>query len=149
MFCKNYLQVYGLSFHSPNSIFHRAKIFNFNAAYQFSFQGFYFIFLVSYQKVIKLTWISYYILNFRLWSILDYEPNEVGQRLTEFCQENALVITNILFNNTRHDFTHGHHQMVNTKIKLITFYVAKDREAVYSQQRQNLELTVAQIFNFS
>ena len=39
--------------------------------------------------------------------------------------------------------------MVNTKIKLITFYVAKDSEAVYSQQRQNLELTVAQIFNFS
>ena len=47
------------------------------------------------------------------------------------------------------DFTHGHHQMVNTKIKSITFFVAKDGEAVYSQQKQDLELTVAQIISFS
>ena len=33
------------------------------------------------------------------------------------------------------DFTHGHHQMVNTKIKSITFFVAEDGEAVYSQQK--------------
>ena len=39
--------------------------------------------------------------------------------------------------------------MVNTKIKLITFFVAKDGEAVYSQQKQDLELTVAQIVSFS
>ena len=39
--------------------------------------------------------------------------------------------------------------MVNTKIKLITFFVAKDGEAVYSQQKQDLELTVAQIISFS
>ena len=51
--------------------------------------------------------------------------NEAGQRLTEFCQENALVIANTLFNNTRDDSTHGHHQMVNTEIKLIIFFVAK------------------------
>ena len=48
-----------------------------------------------------------------------------------------------------HYFTHGHHQMVNIKIKLITFFVAEDGEAVYSQQKQNLELTVAQIISFS
>ena len=29
--------------------------------------------------------------------------------------------------------THGHHQMVNTKIRLILFFVAKDGEALYSQ----------------
>ena len=29
--------------------------------------------------------------------------NEAGQRLTEFCQENALVIANILFQLVRHD----------------------------------------------
>ena len=29
--------------------------------------------------------------------------NETGQRLTEFCQENALVTANTLFNNTRED----------------------------------------------
>ena len=33
------------------------------------------------------------------------------------------------------------------KIKLIEFFVAKDGEAVYSQQKQDLELTVAQIMN--
>ena len=45
------------------------------------------------------------------------------------------------FNNTRDDFTHGHHQMVNTEIKLITFFVAEGGEAVYSQHKQDLELT--------
>ena len=39
--------------------------------------------------------------------------------------------------------------MVNTKIKLITFFVAEDGEAVYSHQKQDLELTVAEIFCFS
>ena len=43
--------------------------------------------------------------------------------------------------------THGHHQMVNTGIRLIIFFVAKDGEALYSQQKQNLELTVAQIMS--
>ena len=38
--------------------------------------------------------------------------------------------------------------MVNTKIKLITFFVAEDVEAVYSQQKQDLELTVVQIISF-
>ena len=35
--------------------------------------------------------------------------------------------------------------MVNTKIKLIIFFAAKDGEALYSQQKQDRELTVAQI----
>ena len=35
--------------------------------------------------------------------------------------------------------------MISTKIRLITFFVAKNGEAVYSQQKQDLELTVAQI----
>ena len=73
--------------------------------------------------------------------------NEAGQRLIEFCQENALVIANTLFNNTREDSTHGHHRMVNTKIRLIIFFAAKDREALHSQQKQDRELTVAQIIN--
>ena len=37
--------------------------------------------------------------------------------------------------------------MVNTKIILITFFAADDEEALYSQQKQDLELTVAQIMN--
>ena len=61
--------------------------------------------------------------------------NEAGQRLIEFCQENALVIADTSSNNTREDFTHGHHQMVNTEIRVIIFYAAKDGEALYSQQK--------------
>ena len=37
--------------------------------------------------------------------------------------------------------------MVNTEIRMIMFFVAKDGEALYSQQKQELELTVAQIMN--
>ena len=37
--------------------------------------------------------------------------------------------------------------MVNTKIRLILFFVANDGEAVYGQQKQDQELTVAQIMN--
>ena len=35
--------------------------------------------------------------------------------------------------------------MVDTKIRLIIFFAAKDGEALYSQQKQDWELTVAQI----
>ena len=73
--------------------------------------------------------------------------NEAEQRLTEFCQENALVIANTLFQQHKEDSTHGYHQMVNTKIRLIIFFAAKDGEALYSQQKQDRELTVAQIMN--
>ena len=37
--------------------------------------------------------------------------------------------------------------MANTKIRLIIFFAAKDREALYSQKKQDQELTVAQIMN--
>ena len=37
--------------------------------------------------------------------------------------------------------------MVNTEIRLIIFFAAKDEEALYSQQKQDQELTVAQIMN--
>ena len=84
--------------------------------------------------------------------------NEAGQRLIESCQENTLVIANTLFqqhkrrlytssSNTREDSTHGHHQMVNNKIRLIIFFTAKDGEALHSQQKEDWELTVAQIMN--
>ena len=39
------------------------------------------------------------------------------------------------------------HQMANTEIRLITFFAAKDGEALYSQLKQDWELTVAQIMN--
>ena len=37
--------------------------------------------------------------------------------------------------------------MVNTEIRLIIFFAAKDGEALYSQQKQEQEMTVAQIMN--
>ena len=50
---------------------------------------------------------------------------------------------------TREASIHGHHQMVNTKIRLIIFFAAKDGEAVDSQQKQDRELTVAQFMRSS
>ena len=44
--------------------------------------------------------------------------------------------------------THGHHQMVKTEIRLIIFFAAEIGKALYSQQKQDQELTVAQIMNF-
>ena len=73
--------------------------------------------------------------------------NEIVQRFIEFCQENPQVIAKPSSNNTRKDSTHGHHQMVNTEIRLIIFFSVTDREAPYSQQNQDRELTVAQIIN--
>ena len=35
--------------------------------------------------------------------------------------------------------------MVNTELRLILFFAAKDEEALYSQQKEDWELTVAQI----
>jgi len=37
--------------------------------------------------------------------------------------------------------------MVNIEIKLIIFFAAKDGENLYSQQKQDWELTVAKIMN--
>ena len=62
---------------------------------------------------------------------------------------NALIKQISFFNNTGDNFTLGHHQMVNTEIKLITFFVAEDGEAVYSQQKQERELTVPQMISSS
>ena len=50
-------------------------------------------------------------------------------------------------NNTREDRTHGYHQMVDTEIKLIIFFATEDEEALYSQHKQDWELTVGQIMN--
>ena len=38
-------------------------------------------------------------------------------------------------NNIREDTTHGLHQIINIKIRLIIFFAAKDGEALYSQQK--------------
>ena len=48
---------------------------------------------------------------------------------------------------TQEKTTHGHLQMVNIEFRLIIFFAAKDGEALYSQQKQDWEVTVAQIMN--
>ena len=73
--------------------------------------------------------------------------NETGKRLTEFWEENALAIAALSSNNTRDGSTDGHHQMVNTKIKLIIFFAAKKCRISIQSAKQDWELAVAQIMN--
>ena len=73
--------------------------------------------------------------------------NEAEQRLTEFCQENTLVTGNTLFQKHETTLHTRQQQMINTEIRQIIFFAAKDGEALYSQQKQDMELTVAQIMS--
>ena len=73
--------------------------------------------------------------------------NEAGQRLIEFCQENALVIANTLVQQHEKTLHMDITRWSGGTIRLIIFFAAKDGEALYSQQKQDQELTVAQIMN--
>ena len=65
--------------------------------------------------------------------------NEAGERLTEFCQENALVIANT--NNTREDSTNGHHRNRHTNGQYqnqIDYILSSQTwRSLYSQQKQD------------
>ena len=52
--------------------------------------------------------------------------NEIGQRLIGFAKRMHWSKKTPFSNNTREDFTHGHNQMINTKIRLIIFFAAED-----------------------
>ena len=74
--------------------------------------------------------------------------NEAGQRSTEFCQENTLVMANTIFQQHErrlYTWTLPDGQYQN---QIDMFFAAKDGEALYSQQKQVWKLTVAQIMNF-
>ena len=73
--------------------------------------------------------------------------NEAGQRLIEFCQENALIIANTLFQQHKRQLCTWTSADGQYQIRLIIFFAAKDGEALYSQQKQDGEQTVAQIMN--
>ena len=73
--------------------------------------------------------------------------NEAGQRLIEFCQENALVIANTLFQQHKRRLYTWTSPGDQNEIRLIIFFATKDGESVYSQQKQDWELTVAQIMS--
>ena len=66
--------------------------------------------------------------------------NKAGQRLTVLPREHT-GHSKPPSNNTRDNSTYEHHQMVNTKIRLIIFFAAKNGDALYSQQKQDRELT--------
>ena len=73
--------------------------------------------------------------------------NEAGQRLIEFSQENTLIIANTLFQQHKrrlYTWTSPEGQHRN---QIDYILAAKDGEALYSQQKQDWELTVAQIMN--
>ena len=74
--------------------------------------------------------------------------NKAGQKLTEFCQENALVIANTLFQQRKrrlYTWTSPDGQYRNQTDFI--FCSHKIGKALYSQQKQDQELTVAQIMN--
>ena len=58
--------------------------------------------------------------------------HEAGQRLTEFCQGNTQVMANTLLQQHKRRLYTCHHRMVNTEIRLIVFFAAKDGKALYS-----------------
>ena len=61
--------------------------------------------------------------------------NEAGKRLTEFCQENTLVIANTLFQQHRrrlYTWTSPDGQYRN---QIDDIFAVKDGEALYSQQK--------------
>ena len=75
--------------------------------------------------------------------------NEAGQRLTELCQENALVVANTNFQQHKRQLytrTSPNGQYWNqTDYRLIILFAAENGDAIYSQKKQYMELTVAQI----
>ena len=63
--------------------------------------------------------------------------NEEGQRLTELCKENALVIANTLLKQHKRRLYVWTLPDANTKIRLTIFFAAEDGEALYIQQKQD------------
>ena len=61
--------------------------------------------------------------------------HEAGQRLTEFCQENTLVIANTLFQEHQRRLYTWTSPDGHIEIRLIIFFAAKDGEFLYSQQK--------------
>ena len=67
-------------------------------------------------------------------------PNEAGQRLIEFYQENTLVIANTLFQqHKRRLYTWTSHDG-QYQIRLIIIFAAKDGEALYVSKNKTWRL---------
>ena len=73
--------------------------------------------------------------------------NEIGQRITEFCQREHTGHSKHIPPTTQEKTLYMDITRWLMEIRLIIFFEAKDGEALYSQQKQDQELTVAQIIN--
>ena len=73
--------------------------------------------------------------------------NEAGQKLTEFCQENALVIANNLFQPHKRRLCTRTSPDANTEIRLIIFFAAEDAEALYSLYRGSIQLYAEALYS--
>ena len=73
--------------------------------------------------------------------------NEAGQRLIESCQENALVIANTLFQQHKRRLYTWTSRDGQYRHQIDYILCSQNGEALYSQQKQDRELTVAQIMN--
>ena len=74
-------------------------------------------------------------------NIFDHEPFYLKKLLC--------ILHNTIWEILAHLFSFlGWIPLINTKTRLIMFFAAKDGEALYSQQKQDQELTVAQIMYF-
>ena len=71
------------------------------------------------------------------------DQKEAGQRAKSFAKRMHWSWQTPSSNNTREYCMYGYHQTVNTVIRLIVLFAAKDGEALYRQQKQDQELTVA------
>ena len=70
--------------------------------------------------------------NRQIWPLFCGIQNEAGQRLIEFCQENALVIVNTLFQQHKRRLYTWTSPDGQYQIRLIIFFAGKNGEALYS-----------------
>ena len=73
--------------------------------------------------------------------------NEAGQRIIEFCQENTLVIANTFFQQHKRRLYTWTSPDGQYQIRLTKLFTPKDEEVLYSQQKQEQVMAVAQTMN--
>ena len=83
-----------------------------------------------------------YIWKFSVHVLLKPSLKNFEHNLSSMWNEHSCKVVWTLFGST-----HGHHQIVNTKIRLIIFFTDEERKALYSPQTEDLELTAAQIIS--
>ena len=72
-----------------------------------------------------------------------------AESLIEFCQGNTLIMANTFFQQHKRRLYTGTSSDGQYQNQIFIFFAAKDGEALYSQQKQDWELTVALIMNSS